>query len=588
MPQRTEPTRTSRAGTARRRCLAALVPVVQAVLLVAPAAAAPTGPPLLVDATEAVGLDFVYFNGMSGALYFAEMMGGGAALIDYDGDGDLDLFLPQGEMLGGAPLAAAVAAPAAGGEPRDTLLRNDLSLGADGAPRVTLRDVSAASGIASGATSGGYAMGVASGDIDNDGYADLYVTRLGPNRLLRNRGDGTFEDLTAASGTDDRRWSVAATFFDYDHDGLSDLYVGNYVEYRVETHRDCFSDAGVVDYCGPGAFPSESDRLFRNLGGGRFEEVTRRAGIGEAHGAGLGAVASDLDGDGDVDLFVANDGERNNLWLNQGDGTFVDEALLAGTAVNGSGHPEASMGVVVGDLDGDGFDDLFVTHLDAETNTLYLGGAGGLYDDAGNDSGLALPSWSFTGFGIGLADLDHDRDLDLYVANGAVKSVEAQRRDGAAYPLAQRNQLFRNEGGGRFVELGADELPALAASEVSRGVATGDLDADGDEDLVVVNSAGPARVLAGSPGPAGRWIGVALRGAPVLGATVTVTDSEGRIQRRRVATDGSYVSASDPRRLFGLGTAVADTLEVRWPGGRALRVSGAPAGRLLVFGAGER
>ena len=252
------------------------------------------GADLIVDVTAESGVDFVYFNGMSGELYFAEMMGGGVAMLDYDGDGDVDLFLPQGEMLGDKPIAEATFPPAADQPLSDRLFRNDLWVDTEGRPRLVFEDVTEAAGIAPG----GYGMGVASGDLDNDGFPDLYVTNFGSNRLLLNQGDGTFADRTTQSGTDDRRWSVAASFFDIDGDDLLDLYMGNYVEYRIATHRGCFNDTGVLDYCGPGGFPSESDRLFHNLGNGVFEDVTRRSGVGAQEGAGLGAVSGDFDRDG--------------------------------------------------------------------------------------------------------------------------------------------------------------------------------------------------------------------------------------------------------------------------------------------------
>ncbi len=532
------------------------------------------GGDLFVDLSEVAGLDFVYFNGMSGRLYFAEMMGGGAALVDYDRDGDLDLFMPQGEMLGDGGIESA-AFPPPGGEPvHDQLFRNDTWIDADGERQVIFHEVTADAGI----PPGGYGMGVTAGDVDGDGWPDLYITNFGSNRLLLNRRDGTFADATEVGGVDDRRWSVAASLLDYDRDGRLDLYVGNYVEYRVATHRECFSDTGVVDYCGPAGFPSESDRLFRNNGGGTFEDVTRRSGIGEVQGAGLGAVAADFDRNGWSDLFVANDGQRNNLWLNQGDGTFLDEALLAGTAVSMDGHPEASMGVVVGDLNGDGFEDLFMSHLTNETNTVYLGSGSGLFDDASGDSGLGLPSWRFTGFGISLLDYDNDSDLDIFVANGAVKRIEEQLRAGDPNPLHQVNQLFENDGRGNFTEVTGRAGAIFALSEVSRGVASGDIDNDGDVDLVVVNIAGPARLLSNQVGHANGWVGLMMRspletaGWTTVGSRASV-ELEGAGRRsRRIATDGSYGSANDPRRIFGLGGATLSAIEVEAASGRRIRL----------------
>ena len=539
-----------------------------------------------IDISAESGLEFVYFNGMSGELYFAEMMGGGAALFDYDGDGDLDVYVTQGEMLGDKDPSDATLPPPRSGPPSDRLFRNDIWLDGEGDSKVAFVDVTQWAGI----PPGGYGMGVASGDFDASGLPDLYVTGFGPNRLLLNRGDGTFEDATESSGTDERRWSVAASPFDFDGDGLLDLYVGNYTPYRIATHRNCLSDTGVVDYCGP--LGSEPDRLFHNLGGGAFEDVSRRSGIGLQTGAGLGSVTNDFDGDGRVDLFVANDGDRNHLWLNQGDGTFVDEAVLLGTAVNLDGRPEASMGVVVGDLNGDGHDDLFMSHLVNETNTFYMGSASGLFDDASNDSGLGLPSWQFTGFGVALFDYDNDADLDLFVANGAVKRIQELVSDDELYPLHQINQLFRNEGDGRFSEVTAEAGATFALSEVSRGVAKGDVDNDGDIDLVVINSAGPLRLLSNRVGQRTHWIGVSLRSAAgaatPIGSEISIDGPPGLLQRQRVSTDGSYASANDPRRLFGLGPAGGITwVEVDGPASNR-RFMRPRSDRLLVVPPGGR
>ncbi len=557
-------------------------------LLACPQAAPAAGPEApeevaedwFVEVAEEAGLDFVHFNGMSGRLYFAEMMGGGAALADYDGDGDLDVFLVQGEMLGAHDVGEAVFPAPEPGELGDRLYRNDLWVDTAGRRHLTFVEVSERAGI----PAGGYGMGVASADLDGNGSVDFYITMFGANRLLLNRGDGSFVDATTSSGAEERRWSVAASPIDVDGDGRLDLYVGNYTPYRIATHRNCFSDTGVLDYCGPSG--AEPDRLFLSAGGGRFEDVSRRSGIGLVAGAGLGSVVADFDGDGRSDLFVANDADRNNLWINQGDGSFVDDAVLAGTAVNLDGRPEASMGVVVGDLNADGVDDLFMSHLTNETNTYYLGSGDGLFDDVSNDSGLGLPSWRFTGFGIALLDFDNDTDLDLFVANGAVKLITEQVAAGDTYPLHQVNQLFENDGAGRFTEVGSRAGAALALSEVSRGAASGDVDLDGDLDILVANNAGPVRLLSNRVGASRGWIGVELRpvaGLPTPIGSGVVVDAGGRRRRQRVATDGSYASANAPGRVFGLGsTERATSLEVVFGAGGRLRFESPPGRRLLV------
>ena len=534
-----------------------------------------------VDLSEDSNLRFVYHNGMSDELYFAEMMGGGAALIDYDGDGDLDVFLVQGSPLGPQAESATLVDPQHPVPLSDRLYRNDGWVDASGTQRLTFVDVTETAGL----PLGDYGMGVASADVDNDGWPDLYVTNFGSNRLLLNRGDGSFEDVTASAGVDDPGWSVAASFLDYDSDGRLDLYVGQYLDYRLATHRPCLSEAGRLDYCTPSDYPGEADRLFSNRGEGRFEDVSKRSGVGLEAGASLGSIAADFNQDGLQDLFVARDGFANHMWLNRGDGTFEDGALLSGTAVNSEGRPEASMGIAVGDADGDGFDDLFLSHLYGESNTLYGGQGDGLFSDRSYESGLGIPSVPYTGFGLAFADLDNDMDLDIYVANGAVQLVEDQLLGGEAYPLRQPNRLYRNEGSGVFVDVSETAGPALALSEVSRGVASGDLEGDGDVDLVVVNSLAPTRLLANRLGSENAWIGLKARGATVsdaLGARAEIELSDGSRLPRRIATDGSYASSSDPRAHWGLGSASATALELRWPDGSRSRFLSPGAGHYLV------
>jgi hypothetical protein len=495
------------------------------------------------DVTAESGMDFVHVNGMTGKLYYPEVFGSGVGLIDYDGDGDLDVYLVQGGPLG----------PGATGEPRsDRLFRNEL------VERGKLRftDVTAASGI----RATGYGMGVAIGDYDNDGRPDIYVTNLEANQLWRNLGDGTFADVTAKAGVGDPDWSSGATFFDYDADGDLDLFVVNYVAFLFGAHRPCSNSLGAPEYCGPATYRSLLDRLYRNNGDGTFADVSAESRIARLRGAGLGVVAHDFNEDGRPDLYVSNDGEPNRLWLNRGDGTFVDEALLAGCALNEEGRAEAGMGIVVADLGGDGRDDLFVTHLSGETNTYYAAHEDGGFDDRSTAAGLALPSRSFTGFGVAALDYDNDGWIDLAVVNGAVKSLEAQLRAGSTFPLAQRDQLFRNDKG-RFVEV--DGGGAFAVERVGRGLAAGDLDNDGDTDLIVSNNHGPARLLSNEIGAAAAWIGFRVDGA----VAVEVVLDDGRTLTRRVSRDGSYLSSGDPRVLIGLGTAGLKHVRVRWSDG---------------------
>ena len=548
-----------------------------------------TEPSIFIDAAPAANLDFAYLNGMSGEHYFNEIMGGGAALFDFDNDGDLDVYLVQGRKLG----PDLTFPPPAGTPLTDRLYRNDLPKpGAGGAAGATLRftDVTGASRI----EAAGYGMGVATGDFDNDGWTDLYVTNFGSNQLLRNRGDGTFDDVTAASGADDPRWSVAATFFDFDRDGWLDLYVGNYVDYSLEGHTPCPLPSGVMTYCAPGAYRPAADSLFRNRGDGTFEDVSTPSGIGTEPGSGLGAVAADFNGDRWIDLYVANDLMWNRLWINRGDGTFTDNALLAGVAVNREGQPEAGMGVDAGDFDGDGDPDIVVSHLEQETNTLYVNGGAGLFRDQSASSQLGPPSLPFTAFGIGWIDYDNDSWLDVLVVNGAVIGIDAQIREGDPYPLRQPDQLFRNLGDGTFADVTTEAGTVFESSEVSRAAAFGDIDNDGDLDVVVVNSNAPTRLLLNQVGQDRPWLGLRLvaHDRDALGAQVLIHRQDAPPIWRHVHTDGSYVSARDPRVLVGLGSkdgALVTEVEVRWPDGAVERWTDVQPGeyRTLVQGEGE-
>ena len=513
---------------------------------------------------------FVHFNGMTGGFTLPEITGSGAAVFDYDGDGDLDVYLVQGNLIGpGATLADALLPWRGQGEPRDRLFRNDLARGPDGSVRLRFTDVTEASGI----RGSGYGMGVAAADYDNDGDVDLYVTNEGPNALYRNEGDGTFSDVTATAGVDDPRWSTSAAWLDYDADGHLDLYVANYVDFRSNTDVTCYNNSSARDYCGPKAYPPVPDRLFRNRGDGRFENVTTRVGMGQEFGAGLGVVGADFDGDGHLDIYVANDGDENQLWINSGAGSFLNAGLWAGAAFNQAGRPEASMGVDAGDFDGDGDEDLFMTHIMMETNTLFVNLGEGLFADETIQAGLANASQGMTGFGTSWFDYDNDGWLDILVLNGAVVVIEELARQGDPYPLGLPNQLFRNTGRATFEEVTAQAGPAFQERGVSRGAAFGDIDNDGDTDVVVLNNNGPAQLLLNQVGADRHWLGLVLRGADhdrdMLGARVAVELPDSRVLWRRVRTDGSYCSSNDPRILVGLGEwDHVRSVQVRWPGGR--------------------
>jgi hypothetical protein len=461
------------------------------------------------------------------------------------------------------------------------LFRNDLALGEHGERRLRFVDVTEASGL----RTRGYGMGVAVGDVDGDGWQDLYLTNYGANELWRNQGDGTFLDVTEASGSGDPLWSTSASFVDLDADGDLDLYVANYVAFDVRANPRCFATSSRRDYCGPSGFPGQPDRLYRNLGDGRFEEVAARLLHGAVPQPGLGVLAADLTGDGRLDLYVTNDGEPNNLWVQREDATFVDEGLLAGVAVNREGRAEASMGVDAADFDGDGDEDLFVTHLSGETNTLYVNLGGGLFEDRTREAGLASASLPYTGFGTGWIDVDNDGRLDLLILNGAVRILEEQAAAGDRYPLKQRNLLFLNTGAA-FVDAGPRSGEAFGRLEVSRGAAFGDVDSDGDVDVLQLNSAGACRLLRSGADRSGGWIGVggpARGGAAVApGRRVIVERTDGERLLRRGHADGSYGSASDPRIVVGLGRAGAARLRIESPGERRRVWLDPPVGAYLT------
>jgi hypothetical protein len=527
--------------------------------------------PAVVFSEEAApaGLDFVHFNGMSGEMYIAEMVGPGVALFDYDNDGDLDIYLVQGRMLGDKPLSAAVFPP--GDKPLvDRLYRNDLKHPAAGAvspadPPLHFTDVTEQAGL----RVDGYGMGVAVGDYDRDGWPDLYVTQLGSNVLLRNRGDGSFEEVSRQAGVDDPLWGTSAMFVDVDADGWPDLFACNYVDFDPARRERCFDRGGALDYCGPKTYRPQPDRLWRNraLAGDAagFVDITGSSGLARGYGSCLGALSADLNGDGRVDLYVANDGMDNLLWINQGGGRFVNDAALAGVAFNWEGMSEASMGVDAADFDNDGDEDLFLTHLRRETNTLYVNDGQGFFEDTTLATGLSAPSRAYTGFGTAWIDVDNDSLPDLFVANGEVRHIEALARAGDPYPLRQKNQLFRNLGSGsgeagtkpRFREVSDRAGPVFALEEVSRAAAFGDLDNDGDLDLVVTNNAGPVRLLRNRIGNLRHWLGLRLldpdTGLEVVGARVAILRRGQAPLWRRVRTAASYLAANDPRVLVGLG-----------------------------------
>jgi enediyne biosynthesis protein E4 len=540
--------------------------------------AVPSGTNVFVDRAEDVGINFVHFNGMSGEHYYVEMVGSGAAMFDYDNDGDLDIYIVQGSMLGPGKTQADALFPARDGvPPKGRLFRNDLVVHADGSRTLKFTDVTDQSGI----DAHGYGMGVATGDFNNDGWIDLYLTNFGSNQMWRNNGNGTFTDVTEKTGTDDPRWSVSAAFLDFDRDGWLDLYVGNYVNFSFTNRKRCFAYSSAEDYCGPLSFDPVPERLFHNRGDGTFEDVSAKSHIAlEADGA-LGVVCADFNGDGWIDIYVTNDGRPNHLWMNQHDGTFKNEALLAGCALNKDGIAESSMGVDAGDFDNDGDEDLFMTNLNGEKSTLMINNGKGWFEDRSFEVGIAIPSKPYTGFGTAFLDYDNDGWLDLLTVNGEVRTIEALARIGDRYPLSQRKQLFHNLANGKFEEVAGKAGNAFTLSEVGRGAAFGDVDNDGDTDVLIVNNNGRARLLINEVGTENHWLGLRLVGTKgkrdMLGAKVAVFQESGPTLWRRVRTDGSYCSANDPRVLIGLGqSSKVKAIRAFWPSGQVEEWNGIP------------
>jgi len=537
---------------------------------------------------EEVGLKFHHFTGATGEFYMPEIMGSGVALFDYDNDCDLDVYLIQGATFDPAqdPRHAKFPPPA-GWKPGNRLFRNLLSE----TGKLQFVDVTEQAGVGHV----GYGMGVAVGDYDNDGFQDLYVTNFGRNVLYHNNGDGTFTDVTAKAGVDDPRWSTRAAWVDYDRDGHLDLFVANYLDFTVKGNKHCFAPTGERDYCTPKMYQPVPARLFHNRGDGTFEDVTEAAGIGAAIGPGLGVACADFNGDGWPDIYVANDGSAAHLWINQRNGTFKEESLLAGAAYSVDGLPQAGMGVTAGDFDGDGDEDIFKTNLTNEGANLYVNDGRGNFYDASAEFGLLLPTFPYTGFGTEWFDYDNDGRVDLFIANGAVNRKESLRR--SPYPFGQPNQLFHNEGQGKkFREMSAIAGPAFATSEVSRGAAFGDIDNDGAIDIVVTNNNGAVRLLLNQSRFLNRnhWLLVRLEAVHGnrfgVGAKVEVRQ-RGRKLLRRAHADASYLSANDIRVHFGLGEdAKIEEITVHWPSGECEAWNRIQADRIVTIrqGSGRR
>ena len=510
------------------------------------------------DATQASGIAFEHRNSPTPAKYLLETMGGGVALLDYDNDGRLDVFFTNGARL--------EEAMGAGSQPdkSDPAFWNRLYRQTGSGAFV---DVTAKAAIG-GAAQNRYGMGVAVGDYDNDGFQDIYVTNYGPNTLYRNMGDGTFTDVTAAAGVAAGGWSASAGFFDYDNDGRLDLFVTRYVDWGFQKNRYCGEKKpGYRAYCHPDNFDPVTSVLFHNEGGGRFTDVSEKARIAATPGKGLGVAFADYDADGFTDVYVANDSVQSFLFHNQGDGTFEEAGLVAGVGFTEEGKTFAGMGVDFGDVDNDGRPDVFVTDLSNERYRLFRHAGDGGFRDVSNASGVGGITLPFSGWSTRFVDFDNDGWKDIFVAQGHVMDTIEKTSPNLRY--LQPPLLLRNDAG-RFVR--ADAGAPFRGEWAGRGAASGDIDNDGDTDLIVSNVGQKPILLRNDGGNRNNWIEVRTTGTRSnrdgLGARIKVVSASGGSQYFAITTAAGYLSASDKRLLVGLGAASsARQVEIRWPSG---------------------
>ena len=524
--------------------------------------------PSFVDVAAKVGVTLMNLCGGASKDYIIEANGNGAAFFDYDNDGDMDILIANGSTLENYKK---------GGDPMVALYRNDGG---------TFADVTRGAGL----VKRGWGMGVCAGDFNNDGFDDFYLTAYGPNVLYRNNGTGSFSDVTATAGVADAHWSTNCAFGDYDRDGRLDLYVANYMTFDEKVVPRRGKDPkcrflGTDVFCGPQGLQGEPDILFHNNGNGTFTDVTKAAGIKDPNYYGFGVTFSDLDNDGWVDIYVANDGNPNLLFHNKHNGTFDEIGVLSGSALNEAGRAQSGMGVAFGDYDGNGLFDIFVTNFANDTNTLYQNLGKLLFADVTSLSGLGEISLQYLGWGTGLEDFDNDGLPDIFVANGHVYPQVDALDAGQHY--AQRKEIYRHLGTGRFKEMARDLGGDLLTPKSSRGAAFGDFDNDGDIDVLVINMNDRPSLYRNEGGTGNHWITLRLDGSRsnrnAIGARVEIT-AGGRTQVHEVRSGSSYLSHNDMRLHFGLGSAVrVDRIRVRWPGGNTEELSGMDGDRFVTI-----
>jgi len=538
-------------------------------ILVAPfALSLPDAFPRFVDVAAKVGITLMNICGGASKDYIVEANGNGTAFFDYDNDGDMDVLIVNGSTLENYKK---------GGDPILALYKNNGG---------TFVDVTREAGL----LKRGWGMGVCVGDYNNDGYQDFYVTAYGPSVLFRNNGDGTFSDVTASAGVANVHWGTNCAFGDYDRDGHLDLYVANYVAFDEKTVPRRGTDPkcrflGIDVFCGPQGLRGEPDVLFHNNGNGTFTDVTKSAGIKDPNYYGFGVVFSDFDNDGWPDIYVANDGNGNLLFHNNRDGTFSEMGVLSGAGLNEAGRAQSGMGVGVGDYDGNGLFDIFVTNFANDTNTLYQNVGKMQFADVTSLAGLGEISLQYLGWGTGFEDFDNDGLPDIFVANGHVYPQVDSVETGQHY--AQRKELYRNLGGGKFKEVARDIGGDLLTPKSARGAAFGDFDNDGNIDVLMINLNDRPSLLRNEGVNRNHWITLGLAGTrsnrDAIGARVEI-EAGGKTQVGEVRSGGSYLSHNDMRLHFGLGAATrVDHVRIRWPDGNVEELPGMDADRFVTI-----